>query len=206
MSHPCYMKLTCAASDEALFRELGFHVVERRGGVITMEDPNTHDGDLPWHALYHGSHGPGAQYDGTEFVSNGQAFASVRTGQEGGVIIHLQVDGTIAESDLQEWLRFVALRSEVATVLAELQSQCEPTPLLPSIGELQTQATMAAANDPWIMAMVLQSANEWLSSLQESLSRELTQTEKEQLIDAYRTGHFQSSPPSKNSDVPLALL
>lgn len=203
------MKLTCAASHEALFRELGFQVVERRGGVLAMEDPvapDAHDGDLPWHAIYHGYHGPGAQYDGAEFVSNGQAFASVRTGQEGGVIVHLQADGSVAESDLQEWLRFVAIRSEVAGVLAELQSQCEPTPLLPPIVELQAQAKTAAANDPWIMAMVFQSATEWLSSLQDSLSRELTQTEKEQLIDAYRAGHFQSRSSSNNPGDPLSLL
>ena len=209
MSYPCHMKLTCAASDEALFREFGFHVVERRGGVITMEDPaapDAHDGYLPWHALYHGSHGPGTQYDGAEFVCNGQAFASVRTGQKGGVIVHLQADGSVADSDLQEWLLFVALRSEVAAVLAELQSQREPSPLLPPFVELRAQAKMAAADDPWIMAMVEQSANEWLSSLQESLSRELTQIEKKQLIDAYRAGHFKSSPPSMNPDVPLALL
>ena len=189
------MKVTCAAADEAAFRDLGFQPVELRGAIVILEDttaPNSDDGDLPWSAVYHGSHGPGIHYDGAMFACTGQAFASVAVGRDGGIVVHLESDGSVRPSDLEEWLRFVTIRDEVMATLAALEAQSEPTPLLPALPELERQAASIACRDPWIMEMLRQSADEWVSSIQGSLSRELTEKEKDQLISAYKAGHFKA--------------
>jgi len=198
MADRCHMQVTCAAADERAFRALGFRPVERRGAVVIMEDPaapQAHDGDLPWHAVYYGNHGPGVHFDGAMFACDGQCFASVAVGRSGGVVVQLESDGSIFSSDHEEWLRYVALRRRVTAVLAQLESQADPTPLSPPLEELKRQATLVARDDPWIMEMIQQSAREWVASIQGSLSRELTKIEIGQLISAYRTGHFQSEHP-----------
>jgi hypothetical protein len=194
------MQITCADADAPRFKELGFHIAEREGALVILEDHEAnyaHDGNLPTDLLYAGHHGAGGNYEGGEFACNGQEFAFMPAGMDGGVIVVLRDDGTVSPDDLQRWLRYVAVRDKANAELDELRRQSEPEPVPIDLSSLLKQAADAAACDQWLSGKLHEAARSWVRSIEGGLPRELTDTEREQPIEAYKDGYF--TPVSANT-------
>jgi len=69
------MTITCAATDEPRFRDLGFRIIEREGALAELEDNEAnyaHDAKLPTDIVYTGHHGAGGDYEGGDIACDGK--------------------------------------------------------------------------------------------------------------------------------------
>ena len=187
------MQITCADTDEPRFRDLGFHIIEREGALVRLEDHEAnyaHDGKLPTEMVYTGHHGAGGNYEGGDFACDGKEFAFVPAGMDGGVVVMLHDDGTVSPDDLQRWLRYVAVRDRSNVALDELRTQAAPEPATIDVPALMKRAADAAACDEWLSGKLHEAARAWVRSIESELPRELTDIECEQIIEAYKDGYF----------------
>ena len=212
MGDYCHMNITCAATDEPRFNELGFHIIEREGALVRLEDHEAsyaHDGKLPTDMVYTGHHGAGGNYEGGDFACDGTEFAFMPSGMDGGVVVVLHDDGTVSPDDLQRWLRYVAVRDKANAALDELRTQNAPEPVPIDVPALMKRAADAASCDEWLSGKLHEAARSWVRSIESELPRELTDSECEQIIEAYKDGYFtpvttntQTETENQHADYP----
>ena len=206
------MNINCAATDVPRFKDLGFHIIEREGALVMLEDHEAsyaHDGKLPTDIVYTGHHGAGGNYEGGEFACDGTEFAFMPAGMDGGVVVVLHDNGTVSPDDLQRWLRHVAVRDRANAALDELRKQSAPEPVPIDLPVLIKRAADAAASDEWLSGKLHEAARAWVRSIEGELPRELTDTESQQIIEAYRDGYFmpvvaiaQTETENQHADYP----
>ena len=195
------MQITCAATDEPRFKALGFHVVEREGALVTLEDPEAnyaHDGSLPIDIVYEGHHSPGGCFEGAQCACDGKEFALMPAGMDGGVIVVLTRDGKVQEDDLNRWLKLMAVLERALPILESLRHQPAPDPTPLDLSPLLQRAAEAGACDEWLAEKLHRAAQSWVGSIRHELPRELTDDEQEQLILAFKDGYLEPSTVSQS--------
>ena len=207
MADHCYMQITCAACDAPRFKPLGFQIAEQEGALVVLEDfeaNQAHEGSLPTDLVYEGHHDPGDGYDGAQFACDGQEFASMPSGLDGGFIVMLKDDGALEPEDLARWLKWVEVRKRVQILFETLRLQPHPEPTPLDLAPLLLRAGEAGNADQWLAEKLHQAAEAWVNDLTSKLPRELTDEEREQLIAAYKDGYFE--PPQLSPSEPPAAL
>lgn len=197
------MNITCAVADEPRFNELGFHITEREGALVRLEDHEAnygHDGKLPTDIVYTGHHGTGSDYEAGDLACDGKEFAFMPAGMDGAVVVVLHYDGTVSPDDLQRWLRYVAVRDRANAALDQLRKQAAPEPVPIDLPTLMKRAADAASCDQWLIGKLHEAAYSWVRSIQSELPRELANIEREQIIEAYKNGHFTPFTPNTKTE------
>ena len=93
MGDRCYMQVTCRRQDESTFEALGFHLEFEQSPdcpIIEMVDEEAnyaHNGDLPTDVPFLASHGPGGNYGDGKIACDGNHYAEVEAGHDGGFVV-----------------------------------------------------------------------------------------------------------------------
>lgn len=93
MGDRCYMKLTCRRQDLPRFEPLGFvvdHEADPNSPLVELMDEEAnyaHHGDLPRDVPFLAEHGPGGNSGNGRVACDGQRYADVEAGHDGGFVI-----------------------------------------------------------------------------------------------------------------------
>src|ERR1051325_8192342 len=95
MGDRCYMEVTCRRKDVKCFEDLGFAMQDWNNEnpdsptvVMVDEEANyAHSGRMPTNIPYHGHNGAGGCYGESAFACDGERFAEVEAGHDGGYVV-----------------------------------------------------------------------------------------------------------------------
>ena len=93
MGDRCYMQVTCRRQDIPLFEALGFHLEFEQSPdspvveLIDEEANYAHADHLPTEVPFLASHGAGGNYGDGKIACDGNRYAEVEAGHDGGFVV-----------------------------------------------------------------------------------------------------------------------
>lgn len=127
MGDRCYMQVTCRRQDQPAFEALGFHLEFEESAdcpIIEMIDEEAnyaHHGVLPAKVPFLASHGPGGNYGDGLIACDGQRYAEVEAGHDGGFVLHWDEKTNQPASESQAHVReYLAVHQTVQELFQSL--------------------------------------------------------------------------------------